>query len=144
MSAGVGEGPGRPNCAAPLAPRTTPCFTLSPTRANTLVGSTRASRNDPAWRQTYRALEHGHARRQCSDRSAMSRFPAGVRAFGRVFTDIQQERHFADYDPDARFIRSYVLHLIDEAERYITLFEAVPASIHRPFSIHVLLRPRRG
>ena len=73
----------------------------------------------------------------------MSRFPAGVRAFGRVFTDIQQERHFADYDPDARFIRSYVLHLIDEAERYITLFEAVPAATRRPFSIHVLLRTRR-
>ena len=111
--------------------------------ANTLVGSTRANRDQPAWRQTYRALEHGHARRQCNNRSAMRRFPAGVRYFGRVFADMQQRRHLADYDPDATFSRSDVIQFIDEAESAIALFESVSPATRRPFSIHVLLRPRR-
>lgn len=45
------------------------------------------------------------------------------------------------YDPDTRFFRSDVLRFIDEVERAIDLFEAVPAATRRPFSVHVLLRP---
>ena len=117
--------------------------TLANSCATTLVGSTRANRDQTAWRQTYRSLEHGHTKRQCDNRSAMRRFPVEVRHFGRVFSEAQQQRNLADYDPDTRFLRSDVMYLIDEAERAITLFEAVPAATRRPFSIHVLLRPRR-
>ena len=43
--------------------------TLANSCATTLVGSTRANRDQTAWRQTYRSLEHGHAQRQCDNRS---------------------------------------------------------------------------
>ena len=112
--------------------------------ANTLVGAARASRDQTAWRQTYRSLEHGYARRQCDDISAMRRFSAEVRRFGRTFADMQRQRTHADYDPGARFFRSHVLGFIDEAEIAIDLFEAVPTAARRPFSVHVLLRPRGG
>lgn len=112
--------------------------------ANTLVGSTRTSRDQVSWRQTYRSLEHGHVRRQCNDSSAMRRFPSEVRRFGRTFAAMQAQRNLADYDPDTRFFRSDVLRFIDEVERAIDLFEAVPAATRRPFSVHALLRPRGG
>ena len=111
--------------------------------ANTLIGATRANRDQTAWRQTYRSLDHGHARRQCGNRSAMRRFPEDARRFGRMFIDMQLQRNFADYDPDTRLFRSDVLQLIDEAEGTIDLFEALPPTARRPFSVHVLLRPRR-
>ena len=72
----------------------------------------------------------------------MRRFPAEARRFGSVFTTMQSQRNLADYDPDAAFSRIDVLRFIDEAEVAITLFEAVPAAARRPFSVHVLLRPR--
>ena len=146
-SGGAGRRRGRPRQAdlrrAVSAAYYAMFHALARSCANTLVGSTRASRDQTAWRQAYRSLEHGHARRQCNDRSAMGRFPADARHFGRVFSEMQQQRNFADYDPNTRFLRSYVTHLIDEAERHVALFEAVPATARRPFSIHVLLRPRR-
>ena len=120
-------------------PRTTPCFhALAISCANTLVGSTRASRDQEAWRQTYRSLEHGHARRQCNDKSAMRRFPAEARRFGSVFTTMQSQRNLADYDPDVEISRIDVLRFIDEAEVAITLFEGRscrnPPPVFRPRS----------
>ena len=66
--------------------------------ANRLAGSGRA---EASWIQTYRALEHRHARNQCNDQSAMSVFPAGIQDFGKIFVLMQRQRQQADYSASA-------------------------------------------
>lgn len=112
--------------------------------ADMLAGSTRARRSQRAWRQTYRALEHGHAKNQCANQSVMSRFPLEIRGFGEAFIEMQALRHTADYDPDGQFARAEVLGYIEESEQAIRAFENVPASDRRAFAIYVLLRLRSG
>ena len=110
--------------------------------ANTLVGTRSAARRQPEWRQIYRALEHGYARRQCSNNRALAQFPASIRQFGRHFADTQQLRHLADYDPDTSLTRDEVLQLIDETEEIIQAFNRAPADRRRAFAVHVLFRTR--
>ena len=117
--------------------------TLAFSGANTLAGSSRASRNQPAWRQAYRALEHGHARNQCLNRPAMNMFGAEIRHFGQLFVFLQSQRHSADYDPYARFSRPNVMRLIETTGEAIARFENAAAADRRSFAIHVLLRLRR-
>ena len=116
--------------------------TLATCGADTLAGTGYTARRQPEWRQIYRALEHGHARRQCSNNQVLAQFPAPIRRFGRHFADIQQLRHLADYDPDTRLAREEVLQLIDETEEIIQAFDAVPVDRRRAFAIHVLFRTR--
>ena len=111
--------------------------------SNRLAGSVRANRSEMAWRQTYRALEHVHARNQCNEQSAMRQFPQEVRNFGRTFVYMQGQRQQADYAPDATFSRDRVVQLIDETEDAVNAFENAPGADRRAFAIHVLLRRRR-
>ena len=110
--------------------------------ADMVVGATRASRSQAAWNQTYRALEHGLARNQCNNRSMMRQFPAEIEGFGKQFVDMQQKRHFADYDPETAFRRNEVIHLIDQTESVIAAFNAVPNIDKRAFAVYVLFRLR--
>ena len=110
--------------------------------AGRLAGSTRTSRNEAAWIQTYRALEHGHARNQCNDSSAMSAFPLEIQNFGRRFVFMQRQRQLADYSPNARYSRLWVIQAVDETEDIINAFENAPNAGRRSFAIHVLLRRR--
>lgn len=107
--------------------------------ANRLAGSTRTG---AVWIQTYRALEHGHARNQCDNRTAMSAFPAEIQDFGQWFVLMQRERQQADYSPDATFSRDRVMQFISECEDTITAFEGAPSADRRAFALHVLLRRR--
>ena len=116
--------------------------TLALSGANALAGSSRTSRNQPAWRQAYRALEHGHTRNQCLNRPAMNMFAAEIRNFGQLFVLMQSQRHSADYDPYARFSRPNVMRLIETTGEAIARFENVAAADRRSFAIHVLLRLR--
>ena len=110
--------------------------------ADMLAGTTRANRSQQAWRQAYRALEHGYAKSQCLNQSVMTRFPAEIRKFGEVFVDMQRQRHRADYDPGATFTRSGVLLRIEETEKTIKQFERTTPNDRRAFAIYVLLRLR--
>ena len=113
--------------------------------ADTLVGKARASRNAPAWRQAYRALEHGYARSRCLDHPSMKKFPREVRNFADQFVDIQGKRVEADYEPEApqvRWKKSDVVADIDTAEDAIERFVAAPLRDRRAFAVHVLLRHR--
>ncbi len=120
--------------------------TLANCCADMLAGSTRANRSQRAWRQTYRALEHGHAKNQCVNQSVMNRFPAEIQNFGESFVDMQARRHIADYDPDPddQFARAEVLEYIEDSEETIRDFEDAPTSDRRAFAIYVLLRLRSG
>ena len=114
--------------------------------ADMLAGSSRASRSQRAWRQTYRALEHGHAKNQCMNQSVMNLFPPEIQGFGEEFADMQALRHTADYDPDpeSAFIRAGVLESIERSEIAIQEFENAPLADRRAFAIYVLFRLRSG
>ena len=112
--------------------------------ADTLVGKTRARRGESAWRRAYRALEHGHARSQCT-RPTIRTFPPELEEFAEKFIDMQNKRHRADYDPrpaEGRWSKSDVEADIDTAEDVIDRFEAAPLPDRRAFAVFVLLRNR--
>ena len=108
--------------------------------ANMLVGASPASRDEQAWVQAYRALDHGMARNRCN-RSGINRFSPAIRSFGKKFVELQAMRHRADYNPESgdEFLRAQVLDLIDEAEDAIDRFLQTPASERTAFAIYLLL-----
>ena len=113
---------------------------LALTCADRLAGGTGTVGKRPMWRRMYRALEHRQARTRCEN--VPSWFPAGVKLFAQTFAELQNRRHFADYDPDHPVRKSEVLADIVDARRAIDRFLATPASVRRDFAIHVLTRER--
>ena len=111
---------------------------LAACAANSLVGRAR----DSAWHQTYRALEHGKARRACEDQRTMAVFPPGVRDFAATFAALQKERQLADYALDGKYEKEDVRATIDIAEDNIAGFEQADARHRRAFVAHVLFRRR--
>ena len=67
--------------------------------ADLLIGGKSANRSDPAWRQAYRSVNHGHTRKACGNRTVMSRFPTEIEDFAYEFVQAQIKRHDADYNP---------------------------------------------
>jgi len=116
--------------------------TLAQSNADALVGA--ANRRRQSWRQTYRALEHGEARRRCSNLEQIRVFPSGIRFFGKNFIDMQLLRHTADYDPDAQFVRLEVLDIISMAEESIQELDSADRESKHSFAIYILLRQRNA
>ena len=114
---------------------------LAKQSADMLVGATRGRRSQRAWLQAYRSLEHGLAAAQCR-RPIIRRFPDEIQQFAEAFVDNQQMRHDADYNPDASYIRSDVLQLIDDTERVVLDFERSDTLDKRAFAVYVLFRSR--
>lgn len=145
-SGAVGRGLGRPRQAelrrAVSAAYYALFYLLAGNAANTLAGARPPPRNRQFWMQTYRAVEHRHAKNQCLNQGVMRRFPPEIRDLGDIFVIMQLQRHDADYNPDAAFRRSQVMRLIDDAERAIDGFDRVPAPERRAFALHILLRAR--
>lgn len=112
---------------------------LATSNANMLVGGPGASRSQPAWRQAYRALQHGTARQRCEHQGIIIKFPDEIQDFAERFADMQKKRHEADYDPDATFFKTDVIQDITDAEDVIRCFNSVPARDRRAFSVYVLL-----
>lgn len=73
----------------------------------------------------------------------LNRFPPRIQEFGKLFVIMQRKRHTADYDPDARFLRSDVIQLIEETARTITRFNGVIAKDKRAFAVYVLFNLRQ-
>lgn len=112
--------------------------------ADTLIGATKAIRSQSAWRQTYRALDHGYAKSQCKDLVGKG-FPQAVEDFGNLFYQMQSSRHEADYDPypGTTLTRSEVLTQIDAVEAAIKAFRKAPIKDRRAFAAWVLMKQRR-
>jgi uncharacterized protein (UPF0332 family) len=109
--------------------------------ADLLVGGTNALRSKHAWRQTYRALEHGFAKAACKDR-IVAKFPKAVEDFANNFVSLQEKRHAADYDPSIKLTKSEVIADIAAAEEAIIEFSKVPIKDRRAFAAHVLFKKR--
>lgn len=111
--------------------------------ADTLVGGAGSDRSQPAWNQTYRALQHRTARQRC-ERQLIRRFPDEIRHFARQFAELQGMRHYADYNPDASFSKADVLQYIATAENAIRYFSEAPIRDRRAFAVYVLLDIRNA
>jgi uncharacterized protein (UPF0332 family) len=110
--------------------------------ADSFVGGAGADRSTPAWRQAYRAVDHGAAKNQFKNAHVMSRFPQAIEDFGNLFVDLQTERHKADYDPNHRCNRSDVNSSIAAAETVIKGLAATTIKDRRALAAWVLLKDR--
>ena len=110
--------------------------------ADTLAGSSSVRRNQASWQRIYRSLEHGLTVRRLNNRSGMRGFPREIQDFGRLFGNLQVQRHRADYDPAASFDRATVLQVVAEAEQHIIGLENAAPADRRDFAIYVLFRDR--
>ena len=117
-------------------------YLIAGNAAAMLAGTRPSARNRQFWLQTYRAVEHRHAKNQCLNKAVMRGFPPEIQDLAQIFANMQTNRHDADYNPEAAFRRSEVMRLIYNAERAIDRFDRVPPPERRAFALHILLRAR--
>ena len=110
--------------------------------ADLLVGGSSAIRSEYAWKQVYRALEHGTAKNACKNQVVIKKFPKDIEDFANTFVTMQAKRHKADYDPVEKFFKSSVKLEIAETEDVIKRFEGAPIKDRRAFAAFVLLKKR--
>ena len=108
-----------------------------------IVGGRGADRSKSAWRQAYRALQHGWAKRRCQNHKIVNDFPVAIQDFAGMFVEMQNKRHLADYDPDEIFYKSEVLKDIADVEDVLSRFQKVPVKDRRAFAVYVLLELRK-
>lgn len=110
--------------------------------ATTLVGGPNANRSKPAYRQVYRALEHGVVKNSCRKSEFISKFPQEIVDFANTFLLLQEKRHLADYDPSVTFTKSEVKKDIATTRVAIEGFLSASAKDRRAFAVYVLFRTR--
>ena len=91
--------------------------------ADLLISVGRALRS-PAWTQVDRALEQGFSKNSCVQVQGPD-FSSEIVNFADVFVRMKEERHRADYDPDARFRLAETETLISSSSRAIAELESV-------------------
>ena len=109
--------------------------------ADMIVGGAGADRSEPAWRQAYRALDHGSAKQRCR-KAKVREFPNEIQDLANLFVDMQKKRHSADYDPEAAFSKLDVIQGINEAEDVIRSFSRAPRRDRRAFAVYLLFDSR--
>ena len=95
------------------------------------------------WEQAYRALDHCAAKRRCNNNQEMGKFTPEVQKFAEMFVDMQQQRHDADYNPNAAFTHSSVQQSVTEAKATITQFQGATADDRRLFAVYLLVNIRQ-
>lgn len=113
---------------------------MAGSNADMLIGTSLSFRRTPAWTQTYRALDHGFAKSRVQN--GMDAFCPEIRSFSVAFVALQEERHRADYDPNAQFTRTNTLRLINRSEAAIKDFINADPAERKAFAAHVLFRTR--
>ena len=110
--------------------------------ADTLIGTRKNTRN--AWRQVYRAIEHGCAKKRCQHNIIKNQFPKEITLFCAIFTQLQEKRHAADYDPFVQFKIKDVQQTLMLAVLAIRAIQHKPLELKykRAFAAWLLLRTR--
>ena len=106
--------------------------------ADMLAGADASNRDELAWEQAYRSLEHGTAARRC-DSQGMARFPGEIKFLAAKFVDMKAKRESADYAAELDLAQAEVISDINEAETAIVRFLQAPARDRRGFAVYVLL-----
>lgn len=107
--------------------------------ADLLVGGVGSNRSEPAWRQVYRALEHGAARQRCNRAEIIRKFPEEIQDFADKFVIMQQKRHQADYAPEVDVDKATVSQDIVAIAEAIAKFQRVSVKDRRAFAVYLLL-----
>lgn len=115
---------------------------LAKAGADLFVGATKAIRSQPAWRQTYRALEHRSAKNACSDGPTLQLFPQEIADYAYAFRTMQEKRHNADYDPYIRLTKSEVRADIEIIRGVMDGFDNCTNKDRRAFVAFVLFKKR--
>ena len=107
--------------------------------ADSVVGKRKSLRSQSAWLQAYRAVNHGHAKGQCSN---MGKFPKDIQSFAASFVILQEKRHQADYDPVHKLKRADVLTQIRTAKLFIKKLKESPIKDRRAFAVWTVMQNR--
>lgn len=112
---------------------------LAESSANLLAGEDPANRNNRAWLQTYRALNHGAVKNRRNRREFKTEFPQETQDFAKVFVEIRDKRNRADYDPTGSLSNLDAEQAIDDAEDAINDFMSIESGERRNFALYLLL-----
>lgn len=106
-------------------------------------GLVRWSRTDLVDR-TYRALDHGTARRRMASLASSAASGAPIKRVSGVFGVLQDSRNDADYErPRVLFSRTEVLLLIADAREAIDLLAAMDDDARRRLAVELLVAKAR-
>lgn len=86
-------------------------------------------------------MEHGFAKNACARAEALG-FPLAVVSAADQFILLQEERHRADYDPDARYTRAQTLQIIQDAETAVRALQATSRRDLRAFAVLLTMKRR--
>lgn len=143
------QGPGRPRETDLRRAASTAYYALfhcvAAAGADLLVGGKQSDRSERAWRQAYRALNHGRAKNRCKEiigKKKQMGFPAELEDVAAEFVNLQRTRHRADYDPAEPFTKTDVLQTIRVAERAMAKFTQADRRDRRAFVVYMLLDKR--
>lgn len=115
---------------------------LARASADLFVGGPGAERSKHAWKQVYRAIDHGSAKTACLDGAIVTKFPKPIEDFANTFVTMQTKRLSADYDPTSKFTKSEVVQDIATARQAIFAFNSQPQKDRRAFCAFVIFRRR--
>lgn len=94
--------------------------------------------------RTYRALDHGTARRRMASLATGAVLGAPMKRISGVFGVLQDNRNTADYErPRVLFSRVEVLLLIDDARDAIALLAALDEDARRRLAVELLVAKGR-
>lgn len=110
--------------------------------ADTWVGTRHANRSKRAWKQAYRAINHGHARSQCENAEVLGEFPEPIQIFALTVVEMLMERTLADYDPEIRLKRFEVLNNIAKVEVAIDQLRQSDIRDKTAFAVWVTMQKR--
>ena len=74
----------------------------------------------------------------------MARFPVEIREFAALFTEMQDKREAADYNPAGSFEQSSVIADVNSSVDAIAQFRQSPERDRRAFAVYVLLNIRNN
>jgi uncharacterized protein (UPF0332 family) len=114
---------------------------LARSSADLFIGGAGAERSRHAWKQVYRAIDHGPTKTACLD-GLVTKFPKPIEDFANTFVTMQTKRHSADYDPTAKFSKSEVVQDIATVKQAIEAFSMQPRKDCIAFCAFVLFKRR--
>ena len=107
--------------------------------ASELVG---AWKPYPAFSHVYRSLDHGRAKTILDAERKKIGGEEAIRTIGDVFTDLQEKRHRADYDPGYRITSASLSQLLADAALAIAQVDAIPAPERKLLAARLIGRTR--
>lgn len=96
----------------------------------------------PAFRHVYRSLEHGQARRVLDAVRRDGHSSEAIKTVGDIFTELQEKRHAADYDPGYRITSADVATLLADAGRAVRSLAEIPSGERKLFAARLVGRSR--